>query len=135
LRDDVTFQNGEPLDAEAVKFTLDRILTDETIPWRSTMDPIESVEVVDETTIRIRTTRPIGPLIQKLLIAFIIPPKYYEEVGEEGFAEKPIGSGCFQWVDFDPLTHLTVQAWPDSWRWQGRQPTLETVTWRKLPED
>src|SRR5690606_31252692 len=29
----------------------------------------------------------------------------------------------------------TVQAWPDSWRWQGRQPTLETVTWRKLPED
>lgn len=135
LRDDVTFQNGEPLDAEAVKFTIDRIMNpDEAIPWAGQMGPIEDVEVIDDTTVRIHTSVPFGPLVQKLLVAFIIPPDYYQEVGKEAFAQSPIGSGPFQWVDFDPLTHLTVEAWPESWRWQGKEPGVDVVTWRKLPE-
>lgn len=135
LRDDVTFQNGEPLNADAVKFTLDRIMNpDEAVPWRSLMGPIESTEVVDDTTIRIHTSEPFGPLVQKLLVAFILPPSYYEEVGKETFAQNPIGSGPFQWSDFDPLTHLTVEAWPESWRWEGREPGVSTVNWMKMPE-
>lgn len=135
LRDDVTFQNGEPLNADAVKFTLDRIMNpDEAVPWRGLMGPIESTEVVDDTTIRIQTSAPFGPLVQKLLVAFIIPPGYYEEVGKEAFAQSPIGSGPFQWADFDPLTHLTVEAWPESWRWEGREPSVSAVTWMKMPE-
>lgn len=136
LRDDVVFQNGEPLNAEAVKFTIDRIMDpEEAIPWRGLMGPIDSTEVVDDYTIRIHTSAPFGPLVQKLLVAFIIPPQYYEEVGKEAFAQNPIGSGPFQWAEFDPLTHLTVNAWPDSWRWDGGEPGVNTVVWTKLPEE
>jgi len=135
LRDDVTFQNGEPLDANAVKFTIDRIMNpDEAVPWAGLMGPIESTEVIDETTIQIRTSEPFGPLVQKLLVAFIIPPSYYEEVGKEAFAQAPVGSGPFQWVDFDPITHLTVEPWAESWRWEGNEPGVTAVTWRKMPE-
>lgn len=135
LRDDVVFQNGEPLNADAVKFTIDRIMNpDEAIPWAGQMGPVESTEVIDDTTIRITTSVPFGPLVQKLLVAFIIPPGYYEEVGKEAFAQAPIGSGPFHWVDFDPLTHLTVEPWPESWRWEGNQPGITAVTWSKMPE-
>lgn len=135
LRDDVVFQNGEPLNADAVKFSIDRIMNpDEAIPWAGQMGPIESTEVVDDTTLRITTSVPFGPLVQKLLVAFIIPPGYYEEVGKEAFAQAPIGSGPFSWVDFDPLTHLTVEPWAESWRWQGAQPGVTAVTWSKMPE-
>lgn len=136
LQEGLTFQNGEPLDAEAVKFTIDRIMDPEAgIPWRGLMGPIESTEVVDDTTVRVTTSEPFGPLVQKLLVAYIIPPDYYQEVGQEGFAEAPIGSGPYQWSDFDPLTHLTVEAWPESWRWEGEAPGVSTITWQKLPED
>jgi peptide/nickel transport system substrate-binding protein len=136
LRDDVYFQNGEPLDAEAVKFTLDRILNpDEAIAWRGSLSTIDNVEVIDKTTVRLHTSAPFGPLVQRLLVAFIIPPKYYQEVGKEAFAEKPIGSGPFKWVDFDPVSFLDVEVWPDSWRWQGMEPGLAGVTWKKLPEE
>lgn len=135
LRDDVFFQNGEPLNADAVKFSIDRIMNpDEAIPWAGLMGPIEGTEVVDDTTIRITTSEPFGPLVQKLLVAFLIPPGYYEEVGKEAFAQAPVGSGPFQWVDFDPLTHLTVEPWAESWRWQGNEPGVSAVTWRKMPE-
>lgn len=136
LRDDVVFQNGEPLNAQAVKFTLDRILdADEAIPWRAQVASITGVEVVNDTTLRITTDAPFGPLVQTLMVAFIIPPDYYREVGKDAFAERPVGSGPFRWVDFDPSTHLTVEAWPDSWRWHGQEPGLDQVTWRKLAED
>ncbi len=136
LRTDVKFHNGEPVNATAVKFTLDRMLNaDNKIPWRAQLGAISKVEVVDEATVKVITSEPVATLPQNLLVAYLIPPRYYQEVGKDKFAQAPIGSGPFKFKSTDPLTHFTVVAAPESWRWGGKQPGLDEITWKKLPED
>jgi peptide/nickel transport system substrate-binding protein len=136
LRNDVKFHNGEALDANAVKFSLDRMLdAANKIPWRSQLGAIDRVEAPDATTIRISTTESVATLPQNLLVAYLVPPKYLQEVGKDRFAQAPIGSGPFKFRNMDPLTHFTVVAAPESWRRDGKPPTLDEITWKKLPED
>jgi peptide/nickel transport system substrate-binding protein len=136
LRRDVKFQNGEPLSAAAVKFTLERILNPANrIPWLSQLGPITRIDAVDDFTVRITTAEPVATLPENTLIAYLVPPKYFQEVGRERFAREPIGSGPFKFKDMDPLTHFTVTTFPESWRWGGKKPGLDQVTWKKIPED
>src|SRR3989338_9002519 len=67
LRKGVTFHNGEPFTAESVKFSFERVLNPEQkSPLRGNFTWIKSVDVVDEHTVRIVTTKPY-PLIQEIL--------------------------------------------------------------------
>jgi peptide/nickel transport system substrate-binding protein len=136
LRRDVKFQNGEPLTAAAVKFSLERMLNPANrVPWMAQLGPISRIDAVDDYTVRIRTAEPVGTLAANLLIAYLVPPKYFQDVGRERFAREPVGSGPFKFKEMNPLTHFTVTAYPESWRWAGKRPGLDEVTWRKIPED
>ena len=79
LREGVTFHNGEPFDAEAVRFSLERVLNpDNNAPTISYIRTISSVEVVDPMTVRITTSAP-DPLLPTRMSrypAYIVPPKY-----------------------------------------------------------
>src|SRR3972149_2354449 len=85
LRKGVRFHNGEPFNAESVKFSFERVLNPEQkSPIRGNFTWIKSVDVVDESTVRIVTQKPY-PLIQNTHTAgtfAVVPPRYIKEKGD-----------------------------------------------------
>lgn len=134
LRQGVKFHNGEDFDAEAVKFTIDRILDPNAkSPTLSYIRTISGVEVVDPYTVRIKTNGP-DPLLPTRMSrypAYIVPPRYVKEVGNDVFATKPVGTGAYKFVEFVPDQHVILEANPDYWR---GKPSIERVTWRAIPD-
>ena len=113
LREGVKFHNGEPFNAEAVKYTYDRIVSPDVIQsfmWAPTeTDGIERVEVVDDYTVRFITPAPFGVLVSNMPLTFIMPPEA-SEGGEFG-----IGTGPFKVVDYGIQEGLFLEANPEYW--------------------
>ncbi|GGD21783.1 ABC transporter substrate-binding protein [Aureimonas glaciei] len=134
LRQGVKFHNGEAFDAEAVKFTLDRVLDPAAkSPTLSYIRTITKVDIVDPSTVRITTSAP-DPLLPTRMSrypAYIVPPKYVKEVGNDGFATHPVGTGAYKFVEFIPDQHVILEANKDYWR---GAPAIETVTFKAIPE-
>lgn len=132
LREDVQFSNGEPFDANDVKFTYDRVLNPENEQVvRSRVETIESVEVVDDYTIRITTAEPDPILLKRLASVFILPDEYFAEAGETSFAAEPVGTGPFEFTDFQPSASVTLTAVDSSWR---GQPGIDSIEITAMPE-
>jgi len=135
LRRGVKFHNGEPFNAETVKFSLGRTLPtgDPKIMTRGTFLAVDRIDVVDEYTINIVTTVP-DPLIPDRL-AFhggtIIPKQYFEKVGAEQFNLKPVGTGPLKFVEWVKDDHVTLEA---NKEWWGGKIAFERVTFRPIPE-
>jgi len=136
LREGVTFHNGEPFNAESVKFSVGRMLGEEEAPNQSKFKSIDSVEIVDDYTVRFHLNRPDGTLLDSLTSRLaMLPPKYFEEVGAEGFAEAPVGTGPFTFVEWMPDDHVTLAANEDYWKGSYKgMPMVDTVVFRPIPE-
>ncbi|MCJ7872124.1 ABC transporter substrate-binding protein [Phaeobacter sp. J2-8] len=135
LREGVTFHNGEAFDANAVKFTLDRVLNpDNKAPTISYIRTIDSVEVVDATTVRIHTqgADPLLPTRMSRYPAYIVPPQYIADHGRDHFANNPVGTGAYKFVDFIPDERVTLAANETYWR---GAPQIDTVIWRPIPDN
>ena len=119
LREGVTFHNGEPFNAEAVKFTFDRLLGDIGAkgPQRANYTSIDSVEIIDDFTVDFHLNQPDPVLLTKLsgYGAMIVPPKYITEQGEDNFNTNPVGTGPFSFVSYEPKVDLELKANPDYW--------------------
>ena len=136
LREDVTFHNGEPFTAESVKFSVERMLAEEEAPNQGKFTSIDAVEVVDDYTVRLILNRPDGTLFDSLTSRLaMLPPQYFEEVGAEGFAAAPVGTGPFSFVEWMPDDHITLVANENYWEgsYKGK-PMVDTVTFRPIPE-
>ena len=122
LRPNVVFSNGEPLDAAAVAATYAILQTDIglTYPIARELAGIASIEVVDELTVRVRTQAPDILLPNKIAALKIVPPRYWAEVGVDGFASAPIGTGPFMITDYRSST-MTLTRSPTAWR----QPSVD----------
>ncbi len=97
LREDVTFHDGTPLNAEAVKATYDRMLDPETRSLQvGNLGPYESSEVIDDYTVAINLTEPFAPLMANLSSTQLAPasPAAFAEFGEQ-YAQSPVGTGPF----------------------------------------
>jgi peptide/nickel transport system substrate-binding protein len=134
LRHGVKFHNGEDFDAGSVKFTIDRVLDPAAkSPTLSYIRTVSSAEVIDPYTVRIKTTGP-DPLLPTRMSrypAYMVPPKYVAEVGNDVFATKPVGTGPYKFVEFIPDQHVILEANKDYWR---GTPSIEKVTWRAIPD-
>ena len=135
LREGVTFHNGEPFNAEAVKYTFDRLLGDEGAkgPQRSNYTSIESIEIVDDLTVDFVLAKPDPVLITKLAGygAMIVPPKYIEEVGQTAFDKTPVGTGPYRVVKYTPSVSVELESYDEHWR---GKPGLDTLTYQFIPE-
>jgi peptide/nickel transport system substrate-binding protein len=133
LRSGVKFHNGEDFNAAAVKFSADRIL-----------DPAENaavkgiffgflagVQVVDNTTVRITTKDPFGPLPAVISLLSIVPPKYTAEKGSKFLVENPVGTGPYKWVEWVKGQRIVLTANEGYWR---GAPPLKKVTFLSAPE-
>lgn len=138
LREGVTFHDGTPFDAEAVRFSLDRIADPETKSRkaRGMLGPYESTEIVDEMTVRVHFQEPYAPFLASLSTVYLamVSPEAVETWGDE-YQFHQVGTGPFIFDEYVPKDHLTLVRNPD-YDWappffdhQG-PPKLEEVTFR-----
>jgi peptide/nickel transport system substrate-binding protein len=117
LRSGVVFQNGEPLTADAVKYTVDKIFDPASKSTRANdLGWIDRVEVVDRLTARIVAKRPF-PLADHYFSELqIVPPVYREKVGAQKFNEEPIGTGPYQLARWDRGNRVILKRNDGYWR-------------------
>jgi peptide/nickel transport system substrate-binding protein len=132
LRRGVVFHDGEPFNAEAVRFTFQRVLDPEQkSPNRANMAEVARVDVIDDHTVNLVTRQPYAPLINRLLDFPMVPPKYVAEKGNQGMALKPVGTGPYRFVELVKDDRLVVEAFDRHWR---GAPKIRRVVYRPIPE-
>jgi peptide/nickel transport system substrate-binding protein len=134
LRTGVKFHNGEEMNAEAVKFSFDRLLNpEEKSPSRGKVSSIKEVKIVDPTTVQFITEQPDPLLPARLahLASYILPPKYIKEKGNEHFARNPVGTGPYVFKEWVKDDHITVEANPNYYR---GAPKVKTIVFKPIPE-
>src|SRR5215469_8180827 len=116
LRQGVKFHNGELFDAAAVKYSLERHLTLQGSFRKSEISSIDHVEVVDPATVRIVLKNPSGAFLAQLTdrSGMIYPPKATEVAGKD-FAQHPVCSGPFKFVERVAQDHVTLERFADYW--------------------
>ena len=135
LREGATFHNGEPLDAHAVKWNIDRVRVeiDPQIPlwlqWRFVKDTI----VVDDLTIDITTEEPHAYFENDVSFngCELLPPQYFQEVGQEEFIRNPVGSGPYKLAEFTENDRYVFEAWDD---YHSGRPEVDRVIYQVIPE-
>jgi peptide/nickel transport system substrate-binding protein len=132
LRRRVVFHDGEPFNAEAVRFTFQRVLDPEQkSPNRANMAEIARVDVIDDYTVNLVTRQPYAPLINRLLDFPIVPPRYAAEKGNQGMALRPVGTGPYRFVELVKDDRLVVEAFDRHWR---GAPRIRRVVYKPIPE-
>jgi len=117
LKKGIKFQDGEPLNSEAVKFTLERILDPNVkVPSRGNFLLIDHVEAVDEYTVNIYLKKPFAPFLGVLTSAYIIAPNATKQLGDK-IANNPagIGTGPYMFKEWVKGDHITLVANPNYW--------------------
>lgn len=97
LRPGVTFTNGEPVNAGAVVAMIEMLKSPEgqRFFYAQEVDDIVNVKAVDDLTVTITTARPDPILAKRMSLLTLTPPKYWRDVGSDGFTQRPIGTGPF----------------------------------------
>jgi peptide/nickel transport system substrate-binding protein len=116
LRPGVKFHDGESLDAEAAKFSLERHMTMPGSFRRSELSQIDKVEVVDPLTIRIVLKTSFSPLIAQLTdrSGMMVSPKAAKEAGDK-FGLKPVCAGPYKFVERVQQDRIVVEKFADYW--------------------
>jgi peptide/nickel transport system substrate-binding protein len=132
LRRDVQFSNGEPFNAETVKFTVERVHDSATrSPVRGRIPNIEAVQIVDPYTVRILSKAPDPILPKRMAVVFMVPPKYMQQVGAKQFGTKPVGTGFFCVDRYVPLQEIVLVPCPRS---GAPAPRIKQVRMVQIPE-
>src|SRR5262244_1099740 len=136
LRKGVKFHNGDPLTAEDVKFSFDRVLEpgkeQKRSPQYGNVRAIKEVRVVNPETVHLVTDKPFPLLLERLVFFPIVPKNHIERVGDAAFAESAtVGTGPFKLVEWKRGQHLRLEAFSDHWR---GKPAFKKLVFREIPE-
>jgi peptide/nickel transport system substrate-binding protein len=114
LRPNVKFHDGEPVDAEAVRFSLDRHLNLQGSMRRSELAVIDSIEAVDPLTVRMNLKTPFSPLVAQLTdrAGIMVSPKAVKEAGEK-FGQKPVCAGPYKFVERVAQDRIVLERFHD----------------------
>ncbi|MBD1269204.1 ABC transporter substrate-binding protein [Aeromicrobium tamlense] len=132
LREGVTFHDGAPLDAEAVKYNLERAAA-EGSNIAADVESIESVEVVDDLTVKLNLTQPNSALVMTLAdrAGMMVSPQAAEAAGGD-LSTNPVGAGGWKFVDWKRGTSMTYEKFDDYWDEDVER--VDKVVIRVMPE-
>src|SRR4051794_9808890 len=133
LRQGVVFQDGEKMDAQAVKYSLERHLNMQGSFRRSEINAMDHIEVVDPATVKIVLKTPSSPFLSQLTdrAGMIVSPKAAEAAGKD-FALKPVCAGPFRFVERVPQDHITLERFPQYW--DAANIKLDRVVYQSIPD-
>ena len=133
LRKGVRFHNGEPVTGEDVKFSFERYRG---AAHKTLRERVAAVEVVDPGRVRFRLKQPWPDFLTFYATAtgagWIVPRKYVERVGDDGFKKAPIGAGPYKFVSFTPGVELVLEAFDQYWR---KRPGVRRLVFKVIPDE
>lgn len=130
LRRGVVFHNGEPFDAEAVRFSLTR--ASEAYGATAWFSEIARVEILNPYLVHVVLKAPDSLFLYRLgHLAPILPPKYFRQAGAAGFGAQPVGTGAFRFVRWDKLRREVVLE-SNTRYWQKGFPKVTGVVYRYM---
>ena len=134
LRKGARFHNGDPVTAEDVKFSFDRYRG---AAAKLLHDRVREVQVVDAGRVRFHLKEPWPDFMtfygtSATGAAWIVPRKYVEKVGEDGFKKAPIGAGPYRVVSSTPGVELVMEAYEGYWR---KVPSVKRLVFRSMPDE
>ena len=133
LRRNAKFHSGEPVTAEDVRFSFERYRGASARPLK---DSVAVIETPEPGRVRFRLKRAWPDFMTFYVGAtgasWIVPRKYVEKVGDEGFMKAPIGAGPYRFVSFTPGVELVVEAFDQYWR---KAPAVKRIVLRSIPDE
>ena len=128
------FHNGEPVTAEDVKFSFERYRGGAA---KVLKDAVKEIQTPAPNRVRFVFKEPwpdfaafYGTFVASA--GWVVPKKYFESVGEEGFRKAPVGAGPYRFVSFNPGVELVVEAFDGYWR---KAPAIKRIVFRSLPDE
>src|SRR5882724_3890217 len=134
LRENVVFHDGEPLDAEAVRYNFER---QKTAPWsrrQSELKPVKAVTVVDPMTVRIDLSEPYAPLMAQLAdrAGMMVSPKAARELGEK-MTTRPVCAGPYRLTEWVPQDRIVFEKFDRYWN--AAAVAIDRVVYLPMPDD
>ena len=134
LRKGARFHNGDPVTAEDVKFSFDRYKGGGATTLKAR---IAAVEIVDPQRVRFRLKQPWPDFMTfygtpATGAGWIVPKKYVERVGDDGFKKAPVGAGPYRFVSFNPGVELVLEAYESFWR---KTPAVKRLVFKSVPDE
>src|SRR5438270_1008572 len=130
LREGLKFHNGDPFTAEDVKFSFQRS------KGKLIHAKVKEVVVVSPSRVRFVLNEPwpdfmsfYGTIVSTA--GWIVPKKYVEQVGDDGFKKHPVGLGPYKFVSHTPGIELVMEAVENYWR---QVPHVKRLVFKSVPE-
>jgi peptide/nickel transport system substrate-binding protein len=134
LRKGLRFHNGEPVTADDVKFSFERYRG---AAATSLKTRVSGVDVIDARRVRFRLREPWPDFMTfygtpATGAGWIVPKKYVQAVGDDGFKRAPIGAGPYRFVSFTPGVELVLEAFEQYWR---KVPNVKRLVFKVIPDE
>ena len=127
------FHNGEPVTAEDVKFSFERY---KGASHDLMKDRVAEIETPDAQHVRFHLKEPWPDFLTFYATAsgagWVVPKKYVEKVGPDGFKNAPIGAGPYKFVSFTPGVELVFEAFDQYWR---KTPSVKRLVFKVIPDE
>jgi len=133
LREGLRFHNGDPFTAEDVKFTFHRYRG---VSAKMLHERVKAVEIIDPHRVRFVLHAPWPDFLAFYATpatgaGWVVPKKYIEKVGEDGFKKHPVGLGPYRFVRMSPGVELTLEANEQYWR---KKPSIKRIVIKGVPD-
>ena len=134
LRKGIKFHNGDVVAGEDVKFSFERYRG---AGAKQIKEKVREVQVVDPGRVRFHLKQPWPDFLTYFGttasgVGWIVPKRYVEQVGDDGFKRAPIGAGPYRLVSFTPGIELVVEAFEGYWR---KTPSVKRLVFKVMPDD
>ena len=134
LRKTAKFHNGDPVTAEDVRFSFERY---KGAAAKLLKEKVASVQIVDSHRVSFHLKEPWPDFMtfygtSASGAAWVVPKKYVQQVGDDGFKRAPVGAGPYKVVSFTPGVELVMEAFDGYWR---KTPSVKRLVFRSMPEE